>query len=306
MLVGVANQHLKGFSVGLNAKRREVHLALDSVHAAARVLVFGHGFALSQNLVHLLNHIGTVFAQVHVDGHHVIDGQHLQTTTPSLRGIVRIREHRLQTWIVWQVAADDGRIEFARQQHVDHLAALWRTLKTLGIRKLSQVTMLKRHPLHFGQVDPIVVGQHTAHPRNSGLGMRTNAHAFAIELGHRYFAALSVVHQAVVLETAFAHHRRQQCQGFAVGFGLQVRDQGQLGHIKRQFSYHALERTVGRFDGVKFKIKQLGTQHAVFQSHGVGVIAQQGFEFEFFGFQVGGHAAQPLFRSGYNACAVPE
>ena len=121
--------------------------------------------------------------------------------------------------------------------------------------------------------------------------MRTNTHAFAIELRNSHFTPLCVVNQAVMLEPAFSHHSRQKRQWFAIGFGLQVSDQRQFGHIKFQFTHDAFERAIGCFDWIKLKVKQFGAQHAVLQSHGVGVIAQQGFEFEFFWCHGGQHVA---------------
>ena len=47
--------------------------------------MLGHGFAFGKYLVHLFDHIRAFFAEVHVNGHHVIDGQHLQTLAPRLR-----------------------------------------------------------------------------------------------------------------------------------------------------------------------------------------------------------------------------
>ena len=208
-----------------------------------------------------------------------------------------VGQHRLQARIIRQITADDGGVQFARQQHVDHLAAFWRALKTFWVRELGQVTVLKGDPFHFGQLNTVVVGQHAAHPSDGGLCMGTNAHPLAIELGHTHFAALSVVHQAVMLKTAFAHHRRQEGQRFAIGLGLQVGDQCQLGDVKFQFTHHTFEGAIGCFDGVKFKVKQLGSQHAVFQSQCVGVIAQQCFEFELFGFHHS-HGFHALFKSG--------
>ena len=94
-----------------------------------------------------------------------------------------------------------------------------------------------------------------------------------------------------MLKPALSHHSRQKRQWLAISLGLQVSDQRQFGHIKFQFTHDAFERTIGCFDRIKFKVKQLGAQHAVLQSQGVGVIAQQGFEFEIVWFHGGQQVA---------------
>src|SRR5713101_3016043 len=74
----------------------------------------------------------------------------------------------------------EHRIEFAVEQHLDDLFALWRTLG--GIAKFGDMRVLECDPIYRIQVDAIIIGENAAQPRAGRGGEGTDADTPALEI----------------------------------------------------------------------------------------------------------------------------
>ena len=191
---------------------------------------------------------------------------------------MRVRQNGLQPRVIGQIGSDDGGVEFACQQHVDHRASGRGPDDAARVGELCQVPVLKCYPLHRSQIHSEVIAQDAAYPGHRGLGMGAHADALALQLGYRDPRALGVVDQAMVLKAARPDDGGNQRKRFSIGFGLQKGDQREFGDVKLQVAHHPLEGPVGHLHLVEIKVEQLRVDSATPERTGVGIVAQQGLE----------------------------
>ena len=126
--------------------------------------------------------------------------------------------------------AEDRGVDLAVEQHLLQVLPLGRPLDVGRIAVLGQMRVLERDPRHALEIDAVVLGEETAHPRAGRLGVGADTDALAAQIAGRQRAAVRVVEDRVMLIAA-DDRRRQQHVRLAVLVSLQIGDDGELPEV---------------------------------------------------------------------------
>ena len=228
--------------------------------------------ALRQQPIELAHDFRVLLGERSLHHRHVVDLQRAVLLVPGGGRSLGIRKQRLDARIVRHLVAQDRSIELAREQHARKVLARRGAFEVWGIAKLGDVRLLKRHPLHFAQVEPVVLGQDAADPGHGRHGIGADADPLAGELSRGNSAAFRVVHDVGMLEPG-DQHRGQQHQGLAVRERHKVGDDGELGEVELSLAHHALEGGARRLDVRVIQLDERRPQRAFPQRRGDWIVA---------------------------------
>ena len=138
------------------------------------------------------------------------------------------------------------------------------------IAVLGQMGVLERHPLHFAEIEAVVLRENAAQPYARGLRKGAHADSAAGQVLRPHRAAFGIVQHGTVLK-APKHRGRHQRQRLAVSLGLQIADDRHFAHVELLLAHHHAERLVDRIDLGEVQDNPLGFDVAFFQRLGVRV-----------------------------------
>ena len=180
-----------------------------------------------------------------------------------------IGNHALEPRVGRHDAAVNRGIEFTLEQHLGHVLA-GDALYARRIAVLSQMGVLERHPLHFAEIEAVVLRKNAAQPYAGGLRKGADAYSAAGQVLRPQRAAFGIVQHGTVLK-APKHRGRQQHERLAVSLGLQIADDRHFAHVELLLACHHAERLVDRIDFGEVQDNPLGFDIAFFQRPGVRV-----------------------------------
>ena len=122
---------------------------------------------------------GIGFGERGLDHDHVIEGHGGVLLVPGLRCRVGFGDHAFEPRIFWNVAAENGGVELALEQHFGHVLACRGALDTGRVAVFGHMGVLKRHPFDLAEIDTVILPQNAAQPHAGGLRERSHANATA-------------------------------------------------------------------------------------------------------------------------------
>ena len=177
-----------------------------------------------------------------------------------------IGNHAFEPRVGRHDAAVDRGIELTLEQHLGDVLA-GDALYARRIAVLGQMGVLERHPLHFAEIEAVVLRENAAQPYARGLRKGAHADSAAGQVLRPHRAAFGIVQHGTVLK-APKHRGRHQRQRLAVSLGLQIADDRHFAHVELLLARHHAERLVDRIDLGEVQDNPLGFDVAFFQRPG--------------------------------------